>query len=293
MRFGRVARTRTVLATATAVLVTGGVAMAGAPSDGTINACVKKNGDVRVISKPSECAKNDTALTWNQHGPAGAKGERGPAGPAGPAGAKGETGARGAVGPAGPTGPAGEDGAVGPAGPAGDDGAAGPAGPKGDDGARGPAGPKGDDGAAGPKGETGAAGSKGDTGAQGPKGDKGDPGTIVRNYLVARGDTVRVPILGGDGVVVLSGPDQCQYDYRNTGSSAQVVYGQDTAPTAVPAGTTESVGRGYPYGNPGRERAVFDQGSPRTAKFTVAGYNAQSVPGASGTGCRFQVIVVE
>src|SRR5687768_6593339 len=98
MRFGRVARTRTVLATATmAVLVSGGVAAAGGVPDGTIIACVK-NGNVRIVGSTSDCKANEKALTWNERGPAGAKGERG---------LKGETGATGAVGPAGPAGPAG------------------------------------------------------------------------------------------------------------------------------------------------------------------------------------------
>jgi len=72
-----------------------------------------------------------------------------------------------------------------------------------------------------------------------------------------------------------------------------VIYGQDNAPTAVAPGSTAMVGRGYPAGNPGRERAVFDQGSPRTAKFEVSGYSVASVPGASGSGCRFQVVLAE
>src|SRR3954453_10230839 len=51
MRFGRVARTRTVLATATAVLVSGGIAAASNVSDDAINACVKKSGDVRMVGR--------------------------------------------------------------------------------------------------------------------------------------------------------------------------------------------------------------------------------------------------
>jgi len=116
---------------------------------------------------------------------------------------------------------------------------------------------------------------------------------VVRSYTVARGDTVRVPLLGGDGQIVLSGPDLCQYDYRSAGTSAVVLYGQDNAPTTVPAGSTASIGRGYPAGNPGRERAVFEQGSNRTAKFEVAGYAVAAVPGATGAGCRFQVVLAE
>jgi hypothetical protein len=38
---------------------------------------------------------------------------------------------------------------------------------------------------------------------------------------------------------------------------------------------------------------VFEQGSNRTAKFEVAGYAVASVPGATGTGCRFQVLLAE
>src|SRR5215211_5832385 len=138
MRFGRVARIRTALATATAVLVSRGMATAANTSDSVINACVKKNGDVRIAAKASDCARNETALTWNQRGPAGATGERAPAGPPG---AKGDPGAAGERGLAGPAGPAGEKGAAGPAGPAGEKGVAGPAGPAGEKGAAGPAGP--------------------------------------------------------------------------------------------------------------------------------------------------------
>lgn len=143
------------------------------------------------------------------------------------------------------------------------------------------------------RGPAGPAGPKGEDGAAGPAGPKGDPGMVVRDYTVARDESVRIPLLGGDGELILNGPDLCQYDYRNAGSANQVVYGQDNAPTTVYAGSTVMVGRGYPAGNPGRERAVFDQGSPRTAKFEVAGYNVPSVPGASGSGCRFQVLLAE
>ncbi len=101
-------------------------------------------------------------------------------------------------------------------------------------------------------------------------------------------------LLGGDGEVVLSGAgDQCRYGYRNAGSSTHVIYGQDNAPTSVPAGSTQAVGLGYPHGNPGRERAVFEQGSARVAKFEVSGYAVPAVPGATGTGCRFMVLLTD
>src|SRR3954453_5116505 len=119
MRFGRVAGTRAVLATATAVLVSGGIAAASNVSDDAINACVKKNGEVRVAGKASDCSKSETALTWNKRGPAGpagAHGARGPAGPAGPKGEPGTAAAKGDAGPAGPAGPKGADGAAGPKG---------------------------------------------------------------------------------------------------------------------------------------------------------------------------------
>jgi hypothetical protein len=298
--------TRTALATATAVLVSGGIAAATNGSDGTINACVGRDGDVRIARKATDCTRKETALTWNQKGPAGPKGETGAKGPVGPAGPKGiegpagPAGAAGAAGPAGESGPAGAKGDVGPAGPAGaagpkgDTGAPGEAGPKGETGAPGEAGPKGENGAAGAAGPAGPAGPKGDAGPAGAKGEKGDPGSSVRSYSVGTGETVRVPLLGGSGEVVLNGPGaQCRYEYHNAGANTHVIYGQDNAPTSVPAGATATVGLGYPHGNPGRERAVFEQGSARVAKFEVSGYVPAAVPGATGSGCRFMVLLSE
>jgi len=65
---------------------------------------------------------------------------------------------------------------------------------------------------------------------------------------VARRTTVRVPLLGGDGELLLSGPDLCQYDYRNASWNWHVIYGQDNAPNGVAPGSTTMVGRGYPAG---------------------------------------------
>jgi hypothetical protein len=256
MRFGRGMQAKTALATVTAVLVSGGIAAATSGSDGTITSCVGRDGDVRIVHRASDCGRKETALSWNQRGPVG---ERGPAGPKGETGAKGAPGLKGEAGPAGPRGEAGPAGDAGPAGPAG---------------------------AAGAKGEAGPAGP------EGPKGEKGDSGSVLRNYVVGSGETARVPLLGGDGEVVLSGPgDMCRYEYRNTSASTHVIYGQDNAPTSVAAGSTAPVGLGYPYGNPGRERAVFEQGSDRVAKFEVSGYTEAAVPGASGSGCRFLVLL--
>jgi len=281
-------------------------------SDGTIDACVKKNGEVRIAADAGDCSHNERAMAWNQRGPAGpagdagkrgdegAKGEAGPAGPqgergeAGPQGPAGEKGETGATGETGPAGPQGEAGPQGPAGPQGEKGEKGDAGAQGEKGEAGPQGEKGEKGDAGPKGADGADGTNGADGARGPQGErgpagpKGDTGLLVRGYTVARGSTVAVPVLGGDGSILLGGPDLCQYDYRNNSSAGHVIYGQDNTPTTVPPGATAFVGRGYPQGNPGRERAVFDQGSPRTAKFEVSGF----VIGAAGT-CRYQVLLAE
>ena len=57
-------------------------------------------GNLRIASS---CERSETAISWNQEGPAG---------PAGPAGAAGQPGAAGAPGKAGPAGPRGETGLI-------------------------------------------------------------------------------------------------------------------------------------------------------------------------------------
>jgi hypothetical protein len=116
-------------------------------------------------AKGEKCtAKLETALSWNQTGPAGPKGDPGPAGPKGDPGPKGADGAPGAKG---------DTGAQGERGPAGPAGAPGEKGEKGDPG---PAGAPGEQGAQGEKGDAGADGAQGPPGPPGPKGDKGDKG---------------------------------------------------------------------------------------------------------------------
>lgn len=90
-------------------------------SPSTIYACVKSNGEIRIVSAGATCKKGEdgeggrtTLISWNTQGPTG------PAGPQGPAGAQG---------PAGPPGPAGKDGAQGPQGVQGPKGDTGPQGP--------------------------------------------------------------------------------------------------------------------------------------------------------------------
>ena len=137
----------------------------------TINACVKSNGDLKIVSNSSDCKGHEQLLTWNVQG---ATGPVGPAGPTGPAGPKGDTGATGPTGAAGPAGAKGDPGTTGPAGapgPKGDPGAGGAAGtpgPKGDAGTTGPVGATGPAGAIGPKGDTGSPGPTGATGPAGP-----------------------------------------------------------------------------------------------------------------------------
>lgn len=59
--------------------------------DSKIQACVKSNsGVIRIVTAPSDCKDNETALAWNVSGP---KGDAGPAGPAGPPGPQGAPGA--------------------------------------------------------------------------------------------------------------------------------------------------------------------------------------------------------
>jgi hypothetical protein len=79
-----------------------GIAVASIPdSSGAVHSCYDAKGDLHLIDPsgstplPTACAAGETALSFNQTGPAG------------PAGAAGATGAPGAIGPAGPRGPAG------------------------------------------------------------------------------------------------------------------------------------------------------------------------------------------
>jgi hypothetical protein len=99
----RGARTLVALAAILALALAVGVATGSIPSgDGTIHGCYKAppDGNLRVIDadQGQVCKNNETALNWNQRGPAGPPG---PQGPPGPPGAKGDRGPTGATGPAG------------------------------------------------------------------------------------------------------------------------------------------------------------------------------------------------
>jgi type VI secretion system secreted protein Hcp len=79
-----------------AVLVAAGttyaLAASGASTTQTINACVNHQGDMRLVAVAGACRDNETPLSWNTVGPAGAQG------------AQGVQGASGQPGPAGPQG---------------------------------------------------------------------------------------------------------------------------------------------------------------------------------------------
>ncbi len=52
-----------------------------------IQSCVKQNGNLRIVSSPSDCRSNEAPLSWNLEGDTGdpgADGETGPEGPPGP-----------------------------------------------------------------------------------------------------------------------------------------------------------------------------------------------------------------
>jgi type VI secretion system secreted protein Hcp len=68
------------------------LAASGASTTQTINACVNHQGDMRLVAVAGACLDNETPLSWNTVGPAGAQG------------AQGVQGASGQPGPAGPQG---------------------------------------------------------------------------------------------------------------------------------------------------------------------------------------------
>ncbi len=78
-----------------AAMVVGGATtaavMAAIPDpSGVIHGCYRSNGTLSVIDSATQaCGTNETALNWNQTGPAGTTGATGPQGPQGPAGANG------------------------------------------------------------------------------------------------------------------------------------------------------------------------------------------------------------
>jgi len=82
-----------------AVLVAAGttyaLAASGASTTQTINACVNRQGDMRLVAVAGACRGNETPLSWNTVGPAGAQGVQGVQGVAGRDGQPGATGPQG------------------------------------------------------------------------------------------------------------------------------------------------------------------------------------------------------
>jgi Lamin Tail Domain/Collagen triple helix repeat (20 copies) len=102
----------------------GAVTVARAPHDATaiIQACVRKDGRLRLVAQKADCRRTERPISWNVRGAHGEPGPQGPVGPAGADGAPGPSGVDGAAGPAGPAGPPGPIGERGPQGPKGDSG---------------------------------------------------------------------------------------------------------------------------------------------------------------------------
>jgi len=69
------------LALPAVIVASAGTAIAASNDPAVIKGCVDKKGALRIANT---CKKGETALAWNQKGPAGANGAAGPAGPAGP-----------------------------------------------------------------------------------------------------------------------------------------------------------------------------------------------------------------
>jgi hypothetical protein len=121
-----------LLAACTAFLMTVSSSANAQGANGTIYICVSLNNwQLRHVSNPSECKRNEVSVLWNIKGQKGDKGDPGPAGPAGRqglAGPQGPKGDKGNTGLTGPQGAKGDKGDTGVSGPAGATGAAGPQG---------------------------------------------------------------------------------------------------------------------------------------------------------------------
>jgi len=66
-----------LLALALLVAVAAVFASAAFAQNGVIQACVKPNGNLRLVASPADCNANETPLAWNQQGPKGDKGDPG------------------------------------------------------------------------------------------------------------------------------------------------------------------------------------------------------------------------
>jgi hypothetical protein len=106
-RIGRHLSYANVMATVAVVFAMSGGAIAatgGFTSGGSLRACANEEGAIRLLKPGKKCKKGQTAVAWDQTGPAGAKGSTGAAGAAGAPGLAGAPGAKGAEGPKGASG---------------------------------------------------------------------------------------------------------------------------------------------------------------------------------------------
>jgi len=87
-----------LVAVLAAAATTCALAASGASTTQTINACVDRAGQVRLVAVAGNCRRDETAVSWNTVGPQGPQGVQGVAG---------RDGRDGQPGPAGPAGPAG------------------------------------------------------------------------------------------------------------------------------------------------------------------------------------------
>ncbi len=141
-------------------------------------ACVKRNGDVRIVEQGERCKSQETRMSWSVEGP------KGDTGATGPQGLKGDTGA---------TGPTGATGAQGLAGPQGEQG------------------PKGDQGATGATGAEGPIGPQGLAGASGGTGSLSSSNGMFKIEIQNDGIFIRGP--SGTTFVDLSGPGSTSDPY--------------------------------------------------------------------------------
>jgi type VI secretion system secreted protein Hcp len=91
----RIAIGTALVAVLAAAATTYALAASGASTTQTIDACVNHEGQMRLVAVAGACRGNETALSWNTVGPAGAQGAQG---------VQGAAGQPGAAGPAGPQG---------------------------------------------------------------------------------------------------------------------------------------------------------------------------------------------
>jgi type VI secretion system secreted protein Hcp len=100
-------KTITILLSMVVLIFSGvGVYAAAQQNSGSkiLYACIKENGQIRLVDESTKCNPNEEKINWNVEGPQGPIGAQGPAGKDGADGKNGLDGKDGAVGPQGPPG---------------------------------------------------------------------------------------------------------------------------------------------------------------------------------------------